>query len=334
MKILPVFLPQMGCEKKCVFCDQGSATGFSKAPELSQLDELVKNYRSSTEQFEIAFYGGTFTGMSETLQEFYLDWADKYVREGVCKGIRISTRPDQIDEKKIEYLKIHNVNFIEIGVQSFDEEVLERSNRGHSVEDVENVCKMLNDMKVDFGLHLMVGLPADDEQKDLYSAWRTIEVGAKTCRIHPTLVLKNSTLSKLFMTGEYRPLDFENAVNICSKMVGILESHNVKVIRVGLFIPNELEGNIIAGPYHPRFGEIVRIKLVNDVISYLKPSKIVYTHRQTGILKFVDLQRQMGEEFGFLVDGQFLRWKDALNRYISGGVQGVRTAQKRYITTN
>ncbi len=328
MKILPVFLPQMGCKKNCVFCDQGSATGVSKAPDLSQLNELVESYKSTARQFEIAFYGGTFTGIDETLQQLYLEWANGYVRQGICRGIRISTRPDEINEQKIEFLKSYSVNFIEIGAQSFDDEVLRKSNRGHTVEDIEKSCRMLKNMHIDFGLHLMVGLPADNEQKDLYSAWKTVESGAKTCRIHPTLVLKNSHLSKLFAAGEYKPLNIQEAIDICSKMVGILESNDVKVIRTGLFIPSDLEHNIVAGPYHPRFGELVKIRLVNEVISYLKPSKIVYTHRQAGIFRTIGLQAQMGEEFGFSVDGQFLKWKDALKKYISGGVQDVRTTQK------
>lgn len=328
MKILPIFLPQMGCINKCVFCDQRSTTGSSKVPDLSQLDELAKDYRLSLGQFEIAFYGGTFTGLDETLQLLYLDWANKYVKDGACVGIRISTRPDQIDERKIEFLKAHNVTFIEMGVQSFDDEVLKRSYRGHTVRDIENACKILKDTQMDFGLHLMVGLPADDEQKDLYSAWRVVESGAKTCRIHPTLVLRDSILSQFYAAGEYEPLEINRAIDICSKMVGILQSRGVKVIRIGLFIPSDLEKNIVAGPYHPRFGELVKIDLMKKVVSYLKPDKIFYTPKQRGLLRAVNLQVQMGEEFGFLVSGRFLKWKDALAEYISGGVQDVRTAEK------
>lgn len=334
MKILPVFLPQMGCVNKCVFCDQGSATGVLKIPDFSELDELIKNYRLSSEQFEIAFYGGTFTGLNEALQQLYLDWANKYIKDGICSGIRISTRPDQIDEKKIEFLKIHNVSFIEMGVQSFDDEVLKRSNRGHDVKDVENACKILRDTQIDFGLHLMVGLPLDNEQKDLYSAWKVVESGAKTCRIHPTLVLKDSPLSKLYAMGEYKPLEFNQAIDICSKMVGILESRDVKVIRIGLFIPNDLKHNIIAGPYHPRFGELAKTDLMNKVVSYLKPDKIVCTHKQMSLLRGIGLLTQPGEEFGFLVGGCFLKWKDALVEYVSGGVQDVRTTQKRCFAAN
>ncbi|MGB9820128.1 MAG: elongator complex protein 3 [Pseudothermotoga sp.] len=334
MKILPVFLPQMGCKENCVFCDQGSATGVSKAPELSKIDELVESYKYSAAQFEIAFYGGTFTGLPESVQEFYLNWANRYIKQGICAGIRISTRPDQIDEQRLRFLKNHNVSFIEIGAQSFDELVLKKSNRGHGAEDIEKACRLMRDMGIDYGLHLMVGLPADDERKDLLSAWKTVDIGARTCRIHPTLVLKNSALAKLFANGEYKPLSLENAIDICSKMVAILESHNVKVIRVGLFIPNDLEHNVIAGPYHPRFGELVRTDLVKKIVSHIKPNKIVYTHRQGSLLKSVDLPAQTGEEFGFLIDGCFLSWKDALTEYVSGGVRDVRTTQERYITTN
>ncbi|MEJ5230437.1 MAG: radical SAM protein [Pseudothermotoga sp.] len=333
MSILPIFLPQMGCKRKCIFCDQRSATGITNAPSLYDLDEKVKDYKRISQQFEIAFYGGTFTALPYAVQLSYLEWAKRYIDEGVCKGIRISTRPDEISEEKIIFLKRFRVSFVEIGAQSFDEDVLRASKRGHTVEDIERACQILRDLSVDFGIHLMIGLPNDDRSKDIHSAWEVVEVGAKTCRIHPTLVLRDSGLAKLYSAGQYQPLSLEEAIEISSEMTGILEANNVRVIRIGLFIPNELQSNVIAGPYHPRFGELVKIKLLEQVIDFLKPQEISYTNKQESIMRALGLKGIVGNCFGFVVNDEFLEWKDALKKCF-GGVKGVRETEERCTTTN
>jgi len=333
VSILPVFLPQMGCKRRCIFCDQRSTTGVTNAPTLSDLVEKARDYKRISQQFEIAFYGGTFTGLPYAVQLSYLDWAKKYIDEGICKGIRISTRPDEINEQKIAFLKEFRVSFVEIGAQSFDEDVLQASMRGHTVEDIERACKILRDLSVDFGIHLMIGLPNDSRSKDIQSAWKVVEVGAKSCRIHPTLVLRDSDLAKLYSVGQYQPLSLEEAIEISSEMTGILEANNVRVIRTGLFIPPDLQSSIIAGPYHPRFGELVKIKLLEQVIDLLKPQKIVYTNKQESMIRALGLKGRSGNNFGFFLNGAFLEWKDALKKCF-GGVKGVREFEERCTKTN
>jgi len=315
LKILPVFLPQRGCKNRCIFCSQGAVTGFEEPPSFDELDELVRSYSKTTDTFEIAFYGGSFTALDESEQIRYLRWARRYVQLGVCDGIRLSTRPDEIDESRARFLKECGVKFVELGVQSFDNEVLRLNNRGYTREDVLKACEILSRFEIDFGVHLMVGLMGDEAAKDILSAWQTTKVGAKTCRIHPTLVLKGSTLETIYRRGEYVPLNLHTAIDICSDMTAILESQHVRVIRLGLYVPTELLKNIVAGSYHPRFGELVRTRLVEKLYNFLNASSVVHTERESSWVSKLNVGKSKGERLGFVVNGRFVVWQDALERY-------------------
>ncbi|WP_448523125.1 elongator complex protein 3 [Pseudothermotoga sp.] len=329
MKILPVFLPQRGCKNKCIFCSQWAVTGFERPSSFEELDELVKSYSKTTHSFEIAFYGGTFTALDESEQLSYLRWASRYAQFGICSGIRLSTRPDEIDELRVRFLKEHGVKFIELGVQSFDDDVLRLNNRNYTQGDVLKACEILKEFEIDFGIHLMVGLLGDEAMKDILSAWQTARVKAKTCRIHPTLVLKGSILETMHRIGEYVPLDLDTAIDICSDMTAILESQGVRVIRLGLYVPTELLKNVVAGPHHPRFGELVRTRLVEKLHSFLNASSIVHTDRESSWVSRLNVPKSKGKVFGFLAQGGFVPWQDALERYAEKILEEVVLCSKR-----
>ncbi|MBC7122310.1 MAG: radical SAM protein [Pseudothermotoga sp.] len=329
MKILPVFLQQKGCKNKCIFCSQWAVTGFERPSCFDELDKLVQNYSKTTDSFEIAFYGGTFTAMDESEQRSYFRWASRYVQAGICSGIRLSTRPDEIDEPRAHFLKEHGVKFIELGVQSFDDEVLRLNNRGYTRSDVLKACEILKEFEIDFGIHLMVGLLGDEALKDILSAWQTTEMKAKSCRIHPTLVLKGSILETIYQRGEYVPLDLHTAIDICSDMTAILESQGVRVIRLGLYVPPELLRNVMAGPYHPRFGELVRTRLVEKLYSFLNASSIVHTDRESSWVSRLNVPKSRDKVFGFMVQGGFVAWQDALERYAEKTLEEVVLCSKR-----
>jgi len=329
LKILPIFLPQRGCKNRCIFCSQWAVTGFERPSSFDELDKLVHSYSKTTHSFEIAFYGGTFTSIDESEQLSYLRWASRYVQTGVCSGIRLSTRPDEIDEARVRLLKEHGVRFIELGVQSFDDEVLRLNGRGYTQSDVLKACEILKEFEIDFGVHLMVGLLGDEAMKDILSAWQTTKIGAKTCRIHPTLVLKGSMLETIYQRGEYVPLDLDTAIEICSDMTAILESHGVRVIRLGLYVPTELLRNIVAGPHHPRFGELVRISLVEKLYIFLNASSIVHTDRESSWVSRLNVPKSRGKSLGFLVQGGFVPWQDAVERYAEKILKEVVLCSKR-----
>jgi len=324
MKIIPVFLPYAGCKRRCVFCDQISATGVNRIPTLEELDSLVREYEKTGKGYELAFYGGTFTGLPEDKQKEYLKWAQKWINKGVVESIRISTRPDEIDEEKLLFLKDNCVKIVEIGVQSFFDDVLEASKRGYSAEDALKACHLVKKMGFVLGIHLMIGLPEDSRAKDNASASKCVEVGADLVRIHPTLVFKGAELFRMMEKGLYTPMNLEEALDITSDMVIILEGHGVKVIRLGYYVPQEQVQTVMEGPYHPSFGDMVRARVVRKVIEYVEPESLMVPQRYIswffsyGNKNLVEGKLQKGtDEIVFLKKGKQLSFREAL-KIVSG----------------
>ncbi len=324
MKIIPVFLPYAGCKRRCVFCDQISATGVRRIPTLEELDSLVREYEKTGKGYELAFYGGTFTGLPEDKQKEYLKWAQKWINEGLVESIRISTRPDEIDEEKLLFLRDNHVKIVEIGVQSFFDDVLEASKRGYSAEDALKACHLVKKMGFVLGIHLMIGLPKDSRAKDIVSALKCVEVGADLVRIHPTLVFKGAELLRMMEKGLYTPMNLEEALDITSDMVIILEGHSVKVIRLGYYVPQEQVQTVMGGPYHPSFGDMVRARVVRKVIEYVKPESLRVPQRYIswffsyGNKNLVEGKLQKGtDEIVFLKKGKQLSFREAL-KIVSG----------------
>ncbi|WGS65582.1 elongator complex protein 3 [Marinitoga aeolica] len=267
--IIPIFIPHAGCKKICVFCNEYSATGIKLKPDIEKLNEIFEryiNYFPKNVKPYIAFYGATFTGMENEKMKYYLDWAQKKIYEEKAFGIRFSTSPEEITEEKIDILKNYTINFIEIGVQSFYKEVLEAANRPHNLDDVWNAIELLEKNNFDYGIHLMTGLPKSSYNKDINSAIITTLFKAKSVRIHPTVILKNSTLEKMYKNGEYKPETLDDAINKVARMTEIIEAAGKKVIRLGICLYGKERDNVVAGPYHDSFGDIVRTKIAEDII--------------------------------------------------------------------
>ncbi len=232
-----------------------------------RINTYLDNIDTESTDTEIAFFGGSFTGIERELQEEFLAAAAKYLREGRVSGIRASTRPDYINHETIDLLKRYGVNTIELGVQSFSNAVLERSRRGHTAEDSINAVNLLKKEGMDTVLQLMPGLPGHSWETVIESASRSAGLAPGAVRIYPAVVLANTELEKIYNEGSYSPLTLENAVEICSRMLKIFNNHNIPVIRMGLhpFPPEKLE-SIISGPYHPAFGFLVKSRLKRDEI--------------------------------------------------------------------
>ncbi len=277
-KIIPIFLPYAGCKHRCVFCDQFGATGVRKRPSPSDISSTIEEYLKTGDDYELAFYGGTFTGLPLKVQREYLEEVSRWIGKGVS-SIRISTRPDEMNEDVAKLLKEFNVEFVEIGAQSMFDEVLKASKRGHTVEDTLRAIEILKKYGMKVGIHLMVGLPKSDRRKDVESAEIVSELGVDTARVHPTLVFRGTELERMMERGEYEPLDVEEAVDRTAEMVIVLESKGVRVIRIGLHVPTHLVGNISAGPYHPSFGGVVRSRIVLKIVEELGIKVVEYDSR-------------------------------------------------------
>ncbi|HCI28920.1 MAG TPA: radical SAM protein [Fervidobacterium sp.] len=264
-KIYPFFLPNAGCRTRCSFCNQLIMTGET-IPDFSKLENM-----DFSNIDEIAFYGGTFTGLKRETIERLLCIAPHIPK-------RISTKPDLIDDSTVQMLKDGNVKVLEIGIESLDDEVLEYSKRGYKAEDA---IKSIERLKKDFEIiaHLMVGLPHDSKEKDLESIRLLLDNGIRAFRIHPTLVFKDTELEKLHKDGLYTPLSLEEALDVVVDMTILIESANGHVTRLGYHVPQSQMKYLIAGPYHSSFGDIVRSVLIRKIIEGLSIKKVTYSYR-------------------------------------------------------
>jgi histone acetyltransferase (RNA polymerase elongator complex component) len=262
--IIPIFVINSGCPHRCIFCNQKITAG-NFPPEISRnfFETEVRSYlnwnRDKSRRVEIAFYGGSFTGIAAGYQSNLLRWAQEYIHAGLVQSIRISTRPDYINTDIVANLKENNVTTVEIGAQSFVDEVLQYSQRGHSASDIQHAIRLLKEAGIQTGIHLMAGLPKDSFAGFKFSLERTIDLKPDTVRIHPVIVFRDTILAREFQQGKYHPLPLLEAINFCRLAWEKLTIAGIRVIRTGLFLTSEMEkaGSVIAGPLHPAFGNLV-----------------------------------------------------------------------------
>ena len=274
--IIPIFVPHLGCLNDCIFCNQKSISGqkknMTKEEAKKIIDDYLKNIKNEDAQIEIAFFGGSFTAIEVEKQEELLELAYEYVKNGQVESIRISTRPDSIDKETLKRLKKYKVKTIELGIQSANNYILKRSNRGHTFEDVKKASKLIRRYKFDLGHQMMVGLPESTKIDEINTAKALIKLRPKMVRIYPVLVIKNTKLEKEYKEGKYEPLPLVQAVETCKELVEMFVKKKIDVIRVGLqntdeiTNPEEKTSEVVAGPYHPAFRQLVESSLWYDAI--------------------------------------------------------------------
>jgi histone acetyltransferase (RNA polymerase elongator complex component) len=260
--IVPVFIPHMGCPHLCVFCNQKNISGASHAPSPEEVASYLDGSLSlDTPEAVIAFYGGTFTAIPGPEQEKYLSIAQRFIAEKRASGVRLSTRPDGMDARIALFLKEHGVRTVELGVQSLDDGVLKKSGRGHTANDAALAARTVKDAGLELGIQLMAGLPGDSKEKFLETVSGTARLKPHFVRIYPALVVEGSGLADMWRRGEYSPLALDEAVELCSEALEIFEAAGIRVIRLGLQPGEELEKSLLAGPYHPSFGHLVKSRV-------------------------------------------------------------------------
>lgn len=266
--IYPIFLPHAGCPFQCIYCNQHAVTGTSLSGHgiLSEanlrLELFAGQVRNSHHPGEIAFYGGTFTALPEWLLRSILGLAGRFVEEGLFTGIRFSTRPDCLDRNICDILSGYPVTTVELGVQSLIGSVLDASRRGYSPECVRSAAARVRQHGWALGIQLMAGLPEDSAALFLESVWKTVVIRPDFVRIYPTLVLNGTRLADMYRSGRFRPLDLDEALEWVVPAYDLLVSASVPVTRMGLHADASLESPdvVLAGPYHPAFGYLVRCR--------------------------------------------------------------------------
>lgn len=258
---IPVFIPHLGCPNDCVFCDQRTISGresFREEDVELQIEAALETMGRRV--CEIAFFGGSFTGIDRDLMIRLLDTAESFVRSGRVAGIRMSTRPDYISEEIIGIIKKYTLSEVELGIQSMSDSVLALSRRGHTADDTRRAAKLLREAGIDFVGQMMIGLPGSTSEDEVYCAGEICHLGASGCRIYPTIVFKNTCLATMTEKGEYIPLSVEEATRRAADVLEVFESYGVRCLRIGLQDSENLhsEERYLAGPAHPALGEMVR----------------------------------------------------------------------------
>ena len=274
--IIPIFVPHLGCPNDCIFCNQKSISGQKKNITKEEAKKIIDNYLKSLKNeeahIEVAFFGGSFTAIEKEKQEELLQVAYEYIKNGQVESIRISTRPDCINKETLKMLKKYKVKTIELGVQSANDYILKRANRGHTFEDVKKASKMIRWNGFKLGHQMMVGLPESTRIDEINTAKALVKLKPKMVRIYPVLVVKNTKLETEYENEEYEPLPLVQAVETCKEIVRIFADKNIDIIRIGLQNTDEISdpentnSEVVAGPYHPAFRQLVESAMWYDAI--------------------------------------------------------------------
>ena len=269
--IIPVFIPHSGCPHQCAFCNQTSITGYKYELDLykticPQIDRFLTYKKKHKNEVQVAFFGGNFLGLKKDIILSLLSEADKFVKEGKVDSIRLSTRPDTINDERLNLLEPFPVSTIELGVQSMDDQVLSMANRGHTTMDTEKAVTLLKKRRYKIGLQMMVGLPGDTEEKSIDTGKKIAALMPCFVRIYPTVVLKKSPLATMYKKSLYQPIPLDACVSLVKKLYLFFSKNDIPVIRMGLQASEELDQGsaILAGPYHPAFGHLVFSEIFLD----------------------------------------------------------------------
>lgn len=305
---IPIFVPHKGCPFDCVFCNQkritGSTTDVMPDDVTRTIEEYLETLPDTDRNIEVAFFGGSFTGIPIEEQSALMERVLPYIQNGKINGIRLSTRPDYINQEILDNLKKHCVTTIELGVQSMSESVLKAANRGHNSDQVRDAVALIRQYNFSLGLQMMTGLPGDTDELSEMTAREIIKLKPDFVRIYPTLTIKDTFLEKMYNNGTYKPQSLESAVELSKKLVYMFERENIDVIRVGLQTTDEINSgaSVVAGPFHSSFGELVESSIYYDIIAsaisslgenaevivYVNPKEIskAVGNKRNNILKF------------------------------------------------
>ncbi|MCL2773464.1 MAG: radical SAM protein [Oscillospiraceae bacterium] len=272
---IPVFITHSGCKNDCVFCNQKVITGRSESAGVKEARETIEKFIDIISNFnridsnsvdtEIAFFGGSFTGLKREEMLEFLQIANEYINKyNFISGIRLSTRPDYISEEIVEILLKHKVKSIELGIQSMFDEVLTACKRGHTVKDTERACAIIKSVSINLTGQMMLGLPESDREKDIETAKMLVKLGINSARIYPTIILQNTMLYKIYEQNMYAPISIDDALYRAKEIKKIFDLNNIEILRMGLCSSDDVNVNACIGPYHPAFGELVESEIIYD----------------------------------------------------------------------
>lgn len=256
--VFSVFIPFLGCPRRCVFCSQHEQTGQRPLP----LDEILGSAaaalrhrrRQGRPAPELAFYGGTFTALPAHELDACLRLARSLIRDGCVTAFRCSTRPDRLDAPLLAHLRRHGCRAVELGIQSFADTALQASERHYSGGRAEDACRLVRRAGLALGVQLLPGMPGHGEEDFLADVRRALALGADMLRFYPCLVLAGTELARRWHDGLYTPWPLPRTLLLLARGWLYARRAGVPVIRMGLAPEAAMEAALLAGPADRNLG--------------------------------------------------------------------------------
>ena len=324
--IIPIFIPFLGCPHDCAFCNQVKITNYkdniNKENTIRQINQYLSYFPKNENLKEIAFFGGSFTGLDEKVMISYLEIALNYKKKGIIDRIRLSTRPDYINNSILDILKKYEVDVIELGIQSLDNEILNANERGHSKEDSIRASKLIKDYGFKLGHQIMPGLYKDSFDKAIKTGLESIKMNPDMVRIYPTLVIKDTKLEKLYKECLYRPLSLDEAIEISSRLYMIYSYKKIPVIRIGLQPTENIneKKDVVAGPFHPSIRQLVETNIhkiyLEELINKYRLKNKIKIHISNREISIIAGNKKANKNYFYKKYGLNINFENDENNYI------------------
>lgn len=196
----------------CIFC--GEEGGSFENNFGSVRDQLLKNKELIKNKYKANKYIAYFQNFTNTYMPFedFKKVIEESLIEGVV-GISISTRPDYLPKKHLDFLEELNKNYfvtVEIGLQTPNYHSLKKLNRGHGLSEFIDAALKLKKRNLNVCTHIIIGLPWDDDLDILECAKILNVLGIDEVKIHALYILKDTALGKMYERGEIEPISLDD----------------------------------------------------------------------------------------------------------------------------
>jgi elongator complex protein 3 len=320
---------------KCIYCPGGvdnnspqAYTGFEPAAlrgrnhgydpyeiVFSRLKQL-ETIGHDTSKVDLIIMGGTFTARAADYQLNYikgcLDGMNGSVSQDLgasiaeneksarrCIGLTVETKPDWFMQKDIDLALSYGTTKVELGIQNLKESVLKMNNRGHGIREIAKSTWLSRDAALKVVYHLMPGMYGSSVEDDRKSFERMISCEAykpDMLKIYPTLVVKGTSLYRLWKNGKYIPMDTEEAVDLIAYYLSIIPPW-IRIQRMQRDIPVQF---IEAGVKRSDIRNLVeeRLSQIGKHSNEIRQREVAHMKSDSGalILKRIDYNASRGKE--------------------------------------
>lgn len=213
----------------CIFCDDGGSFSRAHSASLSveqQVQEGIHNLstRFKAQKFMSYFqaYSNTYKPVEE-LKQIY----DSSLCHPDIVGLSIGTRPDCVDEKKLDLIASYTDKYetwLEYGLQSMHDKTLKFINRGHNFETFLKAYEQTKQRGIKVGVHVILGLPGETKDDMLQTIKTLADLGVDGVKFHCLCIFPNTKLYDMYEKGEITLLEEDEYIDIACDCLELLPS--------------------------------------------------------------------------------------------------------------